>query len=347
MASVREIAKLAKVSKTTVSMVLRNQEGVSENMRQRVLEAVEYLRAAEEIKTAEEVSTTNGWRTGAHTEGKVSSLLVLHPINYNYSAVFHEILRGVQAAAAVYQLQLSLAFNDANLLNHSFEEFYFSNTLVKPLGVLVIGARREEPLVARLCDRSIPVVLVGRKSGDSRASAVGRNEEEMACEVTNYLFDLGHRKIAFFGASEEFDYAVDRLRGYRKTCEQRGGALDDYLVHPGFDSQSSANLLLEHPDITAAVFLNDLLASQVVPHVQAAGRCVPDDLSVVAFDDTEIARNFDPPLTTVSFPFFQEGFWAVRLIMEQVRQPTVVSAQVILGASLVKRMSCCVPKNVS
>lgn len=346
MASVREIAKLAKVSKTTVSMVLRNQDGVSEVMRQRVMEAVEYLRAAEEVKVAEEVTSTNGWRNGAKKEDKVSSLLVLHPINYHYSAVFHEILRGVQAAASVYQLQLSLAFNDSNLLNTSFEDFYFSNTLVRPLGVLMVGARKEEPLVPRLCERSIPVVLVGRKSHYDRASAVGRNEEEMAREITNYLFDLGHRKIAFLGASYEFDYAIDRLRGYRETCEKRGGALDDYLIHAGFDSYASAKLLIDHPDITAAVFVNELLASQVLPHVLEAGRCVPDDLSVIAFDDTEIARNFDPPLTTVSFPFFQEGFWAVRLIMEQVRQPTVLSAQIILGASLIKRSSCCVPKNL-
>ena len=346
MASVREIAKLAKVSKTTVSMVLRNQDGVSENMRQRVQEAVEYLRAAEEVRAVEDVSMTNGWRTGARKEDKISSLLVLHPINYHYSAVFHEILRGVQAAASVYQLQLSLAFNDANLLNTSFEEFYFTNTLVKPLGVLVIGARSQEPLVGRLCERSIPVVVVGRRSHDDRASAVGRNEEEMACEATNYLFDLGHRKIAFMGMSDEFDYAVDRLRGYRKTCEKRGGALNSYLVHEGFDSRASARVLIDHPDITAAVFVNELLASQVIPHVQAAGRCVPDDLSVIAFDDTEIARNFTPPLTTISFPFFQEGFWAVRLIMEQVRQPTVLSAQIVLGASLIKRSSCCVPKHL-
>lgn len=346
MASVREIAKLAKVSKTTVSMVLRNQDGVSENMRQRVHEAVEYLRAAEEVKAADEVTTTNGWRTGARQEGKVSSLLVLHPINYHYSAVFHEILRGVQAAASVYQLQLSLAFNDANLLNTSFEEFYFSNSLLQPLGVLIIGARKEEPLVTRLCERSIPVVVVGRRSHQDRVSAVGRNEEDMACQVTNYLLDLGHRKIAFFGASDEFDYSTDRQRGYRKTMAKRGGAMDDYLVHSGFDSQSSAKLLIQHPDITAAVFVNELLASQVLPAVQAAGRCIPDDLSVITFDDTGIAQNFDPPLTTVAFPFFQEGFWAVRLIMEQVRQPTVISAQIVLGASLIKRKSCSVAKSV-
>jgi DNA-binding LacI/PurR family transcriptional regulator len=347
MASVRDIAKQAKVSKTTVSMVLRNLDGVSESMRLRVQEAVQYLRAVEETRTAEEMSASMDRGVTMRKDEKISSLLVLHPTNYHSSTVFHEILRGIQAAASVYNLQLSLAFNDSQLLNTSLEEFYFSNAVLKPVGVLLIGARTEEPLVERLCERSIPMVLVGRKAHDDHASAVGRNELEMARQATNYLFDLGHRTIAFLGASDEFEYALERLRGYRQTCEERGGALDEYLVHCGFDACASAKFLMEHPEVTAAVFLNELLASEVLPIVQAAGKVVPDDLSAVAFDDTDIARNFNPPLTTISFPFFQEGFWAVRLIMEQVRQPTVISAQVILGATLVKRMSCSAPKKLS
>ena len=374
MASVREIAKYARVSKTTVSMVLRNQEGVSEAMRKRVQEAVDNLRAIEETRAADALTSAPGWRMGSSSPGsqdKISSLLVLHPTNYHSSTVFHEILRGIQAAASVYQLQLSLAFNDTSLLHNSFEELYFSNSVLKPVGVLVIGAKADEPLIQRLTEHSIPVVLVGRKSQNERASSVGRNEQEMAREATNFLFDLGHRRLAFLGASDEFQYAIDRLTGFREVVEQRWAcekssvipvnvgmpassasahgrpaAWDENLVHYGFDKQASADFLIRHPEITGTVFVNELLASQVLPLVQAAGRLIPDDLSVVAFDDTEIARNFNPPLTTISFPFFQEGFWSVRLIMEQVRQPTILSAQVTLGASLVKRESCGTPKTM-
>jgi DNA-binding LacI/PurR family transcriptional regulator len=345
MASVRDIAKHAKVSKTTVSMVLRNQDGVSEKLRHRVFKAVEYLRTVEETKTAETVTASANEHSSSHGEEKLCSLLLLHPSNYHSSAVFHEIIHGIQAAASVYHLQLNLAFNDANLLS-TFEEFYFSNPLLMPTGVLVIGSRVEEPLVDRLCELSVPVVLVGRRSYSDRISSVGRNEVEMACAVTHYLFDLGHRKIAFLGACDKFHYAVDRLRGFRYAHQQTGFLLDENLIHYDFDIEATANFLIDNPQITGAVFVNELLASQVLPLVQAAGRIIPDDLSAIGFDDTEIGKNFNPPLTTVSYPFFQEGFWAVRLIMEQVRQPMIVSTQMVLGASLIKRESCRMPKDL-
>lgn len=347
MASVREIAKQARVSKTTVSMVLRNQDGVSESMRQRVQEAVEYLRAIEETKAAEAVMATAGDPAGSQDESKPCSILVLHPSNYHSSNVFHEIIRGIQAAASVYHLQINLAFNNANLLDTAFEEIYLSSSLLKPLGALVIGARVTEPVIDKLCELSVPVVLVGRRSTSDMVSAVGRNEYEMACEVTDYLFDLGHRKIAFLGASDEFYYSIDRLRGFRETHQRRGIPLDECCIHEGFEKEASAQFLIDHPEITAAVFLNELLASQVLPLVQAAGRVIPDDLSVISFDDTDIARNFSPPLTTVAYPFFQEGFWAVRLLMEQARQPVIISSQMLMRASLIKRESCAAPKDLN
>lgn len=341
MASVREIAKQARVSKTTVSLVLRNQEGVSEALRQRVQSAMDQLRMLEEARDAEGVVAHAEGARGAQDEQKTCSLLVLHPANVSSSSVFHEIIRGIQSAAALYHLQLNLAFNDSDLLTDNFEELYFSNLILRPMGLVVIGARIEEPVVDRASALGIPVVLVGRTSQKRGVSAVGRDEEAAAFEATSYLLDLGHRNLAFLGGSPKFHYPFERLNGFRRAIEGRGLQWREENIRMGFDDKAAAKFLLEVPEVSAAVFVNELYASQILPQVIKGGRTVPDDLSVLCFDDTEVSSTFEPQLTAVAYPLFQEGFWSVRILMEQVRQQNIVSCQVIFGASLVKRKSCC------
>ena len=343
MASVREIAKLAGVSKTTVAMVLKNKEGVSESMRQKVQEAISNLRTLEESRVAEEKAGAANGLVNAAMEEQPLSILVLHPVKIFTSAVFREIIRGVQAAASLYQVQLHLTFNDPDHLNDNFEDIYLSTPILRPKGLLVIGARISEPVVDRACEIGIPIILVGRRAKSSSYSSIGRNEEEIAREATGYLMDLGHRSIAFLGSSEKYQYTHDRLAGYQRAFAERGLALREDLSIPGFDVQAAAQRLLDDPQITAAIFVNELHASQVLPLVKAGGKRIPDDLSVVCFDDTSISQEFDPPLTTVSFPFFQEGFWAVRLLVEQIRHPFIESSHMVLRASLIKRKSCAPP----
>ena len=341
MASVREIAKQARVSKTTVSLVLRNQEGVSETLRQRVQSAMDQLRMLEEARDVEGAVAHAGGVRGAQDEQKTCSLLVLHPANVSSSSVFHEIIRGIQSAAALYHLQLNLAFNDSDLLTDNFEELYFSNLILRPMGLVVIGARIVEPVVDRACALGIPVVLVGRTSQKRGVSAVGRDEEAAAFEATSYLLDLGHRNLAFLGGSPKFHYPFERLNGFRRAIEGRGLQWREENIRMGFDDKAAVKFLLKSPEISAAVFVNELYAAQILPQVIKGGRTVPDDLSVLCFDDTEVSSTFEPQLTAVSYPLFQEGFWSVRILMEQVRQHNIVSCQVIFGASLVKRKSCC------
>jgi LacI family transcriptional regulator len=217
---------------------------------------------------------------------------------------------------------------------------YFSNPILKPSGVLVIGAKIKEPVVEQARKLGIPVVLVGRSTQMRGVNAISRDEEEIAFEATQYLVQLGHTNIAFIGGSPKYSYTFDRLNGYRHALEMQGIEYHDEYVLGGFDEQHAARFLINCPEVTAAVFINELFASRVLPIVQNTGRIIPDSLSVVTFDDTEISRSFDPPLTSVSFPFFQEGFWSVRVLMEQVRQPVILNVHIVLQANLVKRSSC-------
>jgi DNA-binding LacI/PurR family transcriptional regulator len=346
MATVREIARQAGVSKTTVSMVLNNRDGVSESMRKRVQDAMQALRTLEEAEAAKEMVVSSSsnppilFPTRQESEEQPHNLLVLHPANIRSSTVFHEIIRGIQAAASLYHVQLNLALNEPDLLGNKVESLYFSNPILKPSGVLLIGAKIIEPVVEQARKMGIPVVLVGRSTQMRGVNAVSRDEEQISFEATQYLVQLGHTRIAFLGGSQKYSYTFDRLNGYRRALDLYGLDYHEEYVIGGFDEQHAARFLINCPEVTATVIINELFASRVLPIVQKTGRDIPGSLSVVTYDDTELSRNFEPPLTSVSFPFFQEGFWSVRVLMEQVRQPVILNVKVVLQANLVKRESC-------
>ncbi len=346
MASVREIAKQANVSKTTVSMVLNNREGVSESLRERVREAVKQLHVLEEARAVEQRPPVSPEPLlGQRPEEKPVNILVLHPSYVRSSAVYYEIIRGIQAAVSLYKVQLSLAFNDTDLLNGKMSAMYFNDPILRPSGVVILGARIDDPVVKHIQELKIPVLLVGRPALPPGVSAIGRDEETASFEATNYLLDLGHKNIAFLGGSDKYHYTFQRQAGYRHALCRRGLPVREAWIVPGFHEKETARFLLDTPEITAALFVNELYATQVLPLVQQAGKRIPEDLSSIGFDDTDLSRNFNPPLTSVAFPFYQEGFWAVRLLIEQIRQPIIVSGQLLFRATLMVRQSSGPPKS--
>jgi LacI family transcriptional regulator len=345
MPSVSEIAKHAGVSKSTVSLALNNKPGVSETMRRLVLNAANELRAIEEAhalqQTSTNVITDNTLNVGVK---EPLSVVVLHPSILRSSQVFSELLQGIQAGADTYQLQLRLAVKDLTLSDDHITRLYFSDPPLRPNGVLVIGARLHEPLIDETRRLGIPYVLVGRQSTDSAIAAVGRDEEAVACEAANYLLDLGHRVVAFVGGDEAYSYTHSRLRGYRRALQAQGIDIPERWVALGEGGEASEKILANTPEVTAVIFINDAYAMDGLPVFQAAGRVIPDDLSVISFDDTKEACTFDPPLTSVSYPRYQEGFWSVKALVEHIRQPSIKSCQVVFHASLIKRDSCAPPK---
>jgi DNA-binding LacI/PurR family transcriptional regulator len=212
---------------------------------------------------------------------------------------------------------------------------------------LIIGARQSEPFIEQAQELGIPCVLVGRQTTDSSTAAVGRNEEEITLEAANYLLDLGHRAIAFVGGDEAYSYTHSRLRGYRCALRARDLDAPDQWVALGNGRTAAERILANSAEITAAIFVNDAHAMEGLPVFQAAGRAIPDGLSVISFDDTQDACMFDPPLTSVSYPRFQEGLWSIKVLIDQMRQPLIRSYRVVFRASLVKRESCAPPSGAS
>jgi DNA-binding LacI/PurR family transcriptional regulator len=260
------------------------------------------------------------------------------------SQVFLELLHGIQAGADLYQVQLRLAANELDLPPDHMTRLYFSDPALRPNGLLIIGARQEEPLVQEAQGLGIICVLVGRQSTDASVSAVGRDEEAIAFQVTEYLLDLGHRSIAFVGGDWAYSYTRSRVDGYHQALQARGIATPDRWVALGEGEEAASQILNTSPEVTAAIFVNDAYAVKGLPLFQSAGYTIPGDLSVISFDDTEEAHTFEPPLSSVSYPRYHEGLWSVKVLVERIRQPLMQSCRVVFRTSLTERDSCTSPR---
>lgn len=340
MPSVREIANHAGVSISTVSLVLNNKPGVSEAMREHVRQSLNMLKEREGLYEHSRKSTDQQTR-----QNKNLSIILLHPAILRSSQVFGELLQGIEAGAARYNLQLRLMVNDSAPSTGNLSQLYFSEPHLYPDGVLVIGDRTDIPLPQPIYDLDIPRVLVGRVSNDRQHSAVGRNEEEITYRATEYLIDLGHREIAFVGGEMEYTYTHSRLQGYRRALEEKTGEVSEAWIALGRGDQAARTILEKSPGITAAIFVNDACAIEGLPFFEAAGRSIPDNLSVISFDDTRFAQNYDPPLTSIAYPRYEEGFQAVKVLVEMIRNPGISFYQVVFNAELIKRNSCTHPLN--
>lgn len=325
MPTVREIARRAGVSKTTVSLVLNNKDGVSDALRQRVREALQALETPS--------SSKNGVDSGP------TSVALLHAFSSS-PQFFREILQGIQAAADRYQIQLrllSVSRSEDDLLT---DHLYFSDKQLMPDGVLVVASGTFDGYLTQLQQLAIPTVLVGGPTAMPFSCVVTPNEVEAGEQAAAYLLDRGHRAVAFAADSLRPHFARARFEGYLRAFEKRGLSTETcwHVVNP--DSTAVAATLAANPEITAVIFSREGIAWDALTSMCDAGFTIPDKVSVVMFDDVEEASTFNPPLTTIAYPLYQQGYWALRMLIDQMREPEIEGFQMIFRTRLIERASC-------
>jgi LacI family transcriptional regulator len=190
-----------------------------------------------------------------------------------------------------------------------------------------------------------PVVAVDPHAGSSGLPTVDSDNLRGAIMATEYLIGLGHRRIGFLAGRPDLESARLREQGYRQALAAAGIELDPELVLVGgYTAESTeqpALQLLEMPERPTAIFAaNDLSAIETVEVAQTLGLKVPDDLSVVGFDNVPESALIDPPLTTIDQSIQQMGFEAVRLLVATIEDPSRPAVHVTLPTELVVRQSC-------
>jgi DNA-binding LacI/PurR family transcriptional regulator len=253
---------------------------------------------------------------------------------------FASLVRGLSRELSSTSLQLNLMMaNTAR--QHGRVEQQVRNGHVD--GVILISLHGDDPLPRNLMAAGAPVALMGRPMSDTGAAPyVDADNSSGARIATEHLYQQGRRRIATITGPQDMAAGVDRLAGYRAALRGKRGVIR--LVAQGDFGQASGEaatkeLLARDPDLDGIFAASDLMAAGALRALRAAGRRVPDDVAVIGFDDSEVARHTDPTLTTVSQPTQQMGRELAKLLITQLRDTETKLTPVILPTELVHRES--------
>ncbi|MGW5333704.1 LacI family DNA-binding transcriptional regulator [Streptomyces bauhiniae] len=329
-ATLAEIAREAGVSAPTVSKVLNGRADVAAATRTRV----------------EELLRTHGYRR-RRAEVTRSPLidLVFHELE---SAWAMEVIRGVENVARDAGLSVVLSESAGRLTPGRTWADQVAGR--RPHGVILVLSGLDAAQQALLASRSVPFVVMD-PAGDPGADvpSVGATNWQGGLAATRHLIDLGHTRIGAIGGPSRMMCARARLDGYRAALETAGLPADPALIREGdFHHESGHRLgldLLGRPDRPTAVFAgNDLQALGLYEAARELGLRVPEDVSVVGFDDLPVARWVGPPLTTVRQPLTEMAEAAARLVLELGRgERERTATRLELATSLVVRSSTAAP----
>ena len=191
-------------------------------------------------------------------------------------------------------------------------------------GVLLASLHGDDPLPGTLERAGVPAVLVGRPAGAAPASYVDADNRGGARKAVDHLVSRGRRRIATIAGPLDMGVGLDRLDGYRDGLAAAGLAGAGDLVETGDFTDEGGAAAMDRllgrpgPPVDAVFAASDLMAAGALRALRAAGRRVPDDVAVVGFEDSAVARYAQPPLTTVRQPIEEMGRQATRLLLARV-----------------------------
>ena len=306
MANIVDVALKAKVSIATVSRVVnKSPHKVNPITKERVLEAIKELDYR-----------PNALAKGLLMKKTMTAGIIIPDISNPYYA---EIVRGVQDMADHYGYAVILLNTDRNP-ERIMKHIYFLREKAVDGIIFSGGIIHGEKILSSLKELEDRVVVIGRhKVG---FSAVTIDNTGGAMKATQHLIDLNHRRIGFIGGPDRSTSSKERLSGYRTALTQNALAVDKDLIKKGdltpMSGYLAAKEMLKYAGITAIFTANDQMAFGAIRAAKERGIRVPQDLSVVGFDNIPFSSYFDPSLTTVEIPMYQLGAAALEMLVNLI-----------------------------
>jgi len=328
--TIRDVARASGVSYATVSRVLSGYAFVKETTRNRVMEAVEHLGYVANLPA----------RSLAGGHSQIIGLLVPN-LDNGYVGT---ITQGIDQALAHANYDLMLYTSH----RHPSKESYYVSAMPNGLteGMLLVAPLVPAAYLDTLREQNFPYVLIDQADAADNSNVVEATNWQGAYEATRYLIDLGHARIAFIKGSSAIRSAADRLLGYKAALADCDIPFKKELVVEGDYQQQTAYALtkrllqsVDYPP-TAIFASNDISAFGAMDAARECGFRIPDDISVIGFDDIPQASLVYPKLTTVRQPLEQMGKVAVKLLLERIEDRRLPPQRVVLATQLVIRDSC-------
>ena len=332
--TIKDVAKLAMVSTSTVSRVCNNNPAISRETQERVRAAMAEL----------------GYVPATAADNAPQSIkmigIVLPPSEHDaYENTFNlKAIRGISLICNQRGVASTvITGRDYEEMLRSIRTLHLSGRID---GFILLYSRRNDPVEDYLCEHGLLYVVIGKPSELAEQTICVDNDNLLAGrEAADYLYNLGHRRIAYLGSRSDFLYAKDRRAGYQLSLLlHQLPNREDYCIEPEqLDEECIARLeaLLTWEDRpTAFVASDDLLALSLERICVRNGLRVPEDVSIISFNNSRYTQMLTPRLTTVSVNSYRLGQEAAIQVINHIHEPELPITRTVVPHRIIERDSC-------
>jgi len=326
--TIRDVAKEAGVSTTTVSHVINETRFVEEKTRAKVNEAI----------------ATLGYRVNIAARslraGRSQTIGLIIPDAANL--FFAEYLRKIEDFGFKAGYNVIVCNTD----NETDKEAAYIDALVSKQvdGVILISSGSDPETLNPLISHDVPFVIADREFSADVADVVSLDNEQAGFDVTNYLLNLGHRKIGCITGPNNFSPSIQRLNGFIRAHKEWGLPYDPELITSGKFTLSSGfsafDWIWQNNSKPSALFVfSDMMAIGAINNAITKGLNVPKDISIVGFDNIELAEAFSPSITTFNQPIEKMAETIVELLTDRIKHKSANRRRIVFRGSLIIRES--------
>lgn len=330
--TIKDIAKMANVSHTTVSRALNNSPFINEDTKKRIIEIADELNYVPNYN-AKSLVLNKSYNIGLFfsTIHKGTS-----------SSFFHEVIDGVS----------DIIRGNYNLVIRGIDDCKDFNYVSKKRfdGIILVSqSESDNPFIYDTINKEIPLIVLNREIEAKNIINIISSETEGAYEATKFLIQEGHKKIAMIEGKVGFKSSLDRKNGFiRALIDNKIQIQNEYFIGGNYDVESGFSAmesLLKLEEVPTAVFCsNDDMAVGAMKAIQKAGLSVPKDISIIGFDDNIFSNYVTPALTTVRKLSRKISIVGGKKLLEMLDKPNIEKEKVFIDTELIIRDSVAAPK---
>ncbi|MFP4020658.1 MAG: LacI family DNA-binding transcriptional regulator [Halanaerobium sp.] len=335
MPTLKDVAKKAGVATSTVSRVINDSSRISDETK------IKVRKIMNEIGYHPNVNARNLVKQRSHNLG----LVIPYSTEEAFADPFYsEILRAIGVLAH------SKGFNLLLLTSNGEEEE--KKTVLDAVkgkqidGVLLLRAKKNDELIDELTKINFPFVIVGRPEAKDKYFWVNNDNVKASERIVDYLIDKGHKKIAVILGDDNYTVNEDRMQGYINSFQKNNLKIDQDLIVQSkkIDYHSiymlSQKMVKDHPEITAFYGMSDTMAYTVMQSLNDLKIKIPEDISIVGFNNNPMSKIVSPPLTTVDINIYLLGNKATELLIGVINEKIKKYEHTIVPANIIERNSC-------
>ncbi|MFT8347365.1 LacI family DNA-binding transcriptional regulator [Clostridium saccharoperbutylacetonicum] len=328
--TIKEVAREANVSPSTVSRVISNSSQISEETKERVREAINKLKYKPNA-IARSLANQKSRILGVVLPNESQDLIT--------NTFFIQAMKGMSRYAQNKKYYITYAFSEDEKTELEYINNFITSNLVD--GICLLRARADDKSIKFLKDAEFPFVVIGRPEEADGVLWVDNDNFQATYNLVNELIKKGHKIIAFLGAKKEWNVTKDRFNGFKVACEINGISIQDKMVVMMNDfnedeGKIGAIKLLENSTPTAIIAEDDILAFGILKLLREKNI---NNIEVVGFNNNPLSEFQNPSLSSIDINADELGYFAVKILIEHLEKSEMLINHHIVDSKLIKRES--------